>query len=65
MVDVGEADAFGHRHKANVGDALADEIRRRTGIETVVSELTYDLRSGEPDSLDRWSRSPSPTSRWT
>ena len=25
---------------------------RRTGIETVFSELTYDLRSGEPDSLD-------------
>ena len=23
-----------------------------TGIETVASELTYDLRSGEPDSLD-------------
>ena len=24
----------------------------RTGIETLASELTYDLRSGEPDSLD-------------
>jgi 6-phosphofructokinase len=24
----------------------------RTGIETVASELTYDLRSGEPDMLD-------------
>ena len=23
-----------------------------TGIDTVASELTYDLRSGEPDSLD-------------
>jgi 6-phosphofructokinase len=52
MVDVGEADAFGHRHKANVGEALAVEIRSRTGIETLASELTYDLRSGEPDSLD-------------
>ncbi len=52
MVDVGQADAFGHRHKANVGEALAEEIRRRTGVETVASELTYDLRSGEPDSLD-------------
>jgi ATP-dependent phosphofructokinase / diphosphate-dependent phosphofructokinase len=49
---VGEADMFGHRHKANVGEALAIEIRRRTGIEAVASELTYDLRSGEPDSLD-------------
>jgi ATP-dependent phosphofructokinase / diphosphate-dependent phosphofructokinase len=52
MQDVGEADMFGHRHKANVGEALAVEIKRRTGIEAVASELTYDLRSGEPDSLD-------------
>ena len=52
MVDVGGADAFGHRHKADIGEALAFEIRERTGIETLASELTYDLRSGEPDSLD-------------
>ena len=52
MTDVGEADAFGHRHKANVGEALAEELAARTGIETLASELTYDLRSGEPDSLD-------------
>ena len=52
MTDVGEADAFGHRHKANIGEALATELRDRTGIETLASELTYDLRSGEPDSID-------------
>jgi len=52
MADVGWADAFGHRHKANIGEALATEIRERTGIETLASELTYDLRSGEPDSID-------------
>ena len=52
MTDVGGADAFGHRHKANVGEALAAELHERTGIETLASELTYDLRSGEPDSLD-------------
>jgi ATP-dependent phosphofructokinase / diphosphate-dependent phosphofructokinase len=52
MVDVGDADMFGHRHKANIGEALAAELKTRTGIETVASELTYDLRSGEPDSLD-------------
>jgi 6-phosphofructokinase len=52
MTDVGGADAFGHRHKANVGEALAAELHARTGIETLASELTYDLRSGEPDSLD-------------
>ena len=52
MVDVGDADAFGHRRKANVGESLAAELRGRTGIETLASELTYDLRSGEPDSID-------------
>ncbi len=52
MSDVGATDAFGHRHKANIGEALATEIRARTGIETLASELTYDLRSGEPDSID-------------
>jgi len=52
MSDVGDADAFGHRHKANVGESLAYELRARTGIETLASELTYDLRSGEPDSID-------------
>ncbi|HYU49368.1 MAG TPA: 6-phosphofructokinase [Candidatus Limnocylindria bacterium] len=53
MSDVGDADAFGHRHKANVGEALAAELKARTGIETVASELTYDLRSGQPDMLDQ------------
>ncbi len=52
LTDVGGADAFGHRHKANIGESLAAEIRDRTGIETLASELTYDLRSGEPDSMD-------------
>jgi 6-phosphofructokinase len=53
LPEIGEADAYGHRHKANIGEVLADEIHRRSGEETVASELTYDLRSGEPDSLDQ------------
>lgn len=51
--ETGEADAFGHRHKANVAEVLADEIKARTGEDAVASELTYDLRSGEADSLDQ------------
>jgi ATP-dependent phosphofructokinase / diphosphate-dependent phosphofructokinase len=53
LQEVGEADAYGHRHKASIGEFLADEIKRRTKIETVSSELTYDLRSGEPDAFDQ------------
>jgi 6-phosphofructokinase 1 len=52
MQDVGEADMFGHRHKADVGEVLAAELKELTGVEAVASELTYDLRSGEPDMLD-------------
>lgn len=50
--EVGEADAYGHRKKADIGHALAEEIRKRTGEETVTSDLTYDLRSGDPDAID-------------
>jgi 6-phosphofructokinase len=51
--EVGEPDAFGHRHKANVGEALAYELSHRTGTEALAIELTYDLRSGQPDALDQ------------
>ena len=51
--EVGEADAYGHKRKIDIGYALAQEIRARTGEEAVNSELTYDLRSGEADSLDQ------------
>jgi ATP-dependent phosphofructokinase / diphosphate-dependent phosphofructokinase len=51
--EYGEADAFGHRRKMSVGEALAAEIRKRTTEDSIVSDLTYDLRSGEPDFVDK------------
>ena len=54
LKEIGEPDAYGHRHKADVGEALAEELKRRTGVETVHSDLTYDLRSGDPDALDQF-----------
>jgi 6-phosphofructokinase 1 len=51
--EYGEADAFGHRHKASIGEALASEVTARTRNETIVSDLTYDLRSGPPDFVDK------------
>src|SRR5579884_308054 len=50
--EYGEPDAFGHRKKFSVAEAFSDEVIKRTGSETVVSDLTYDLRSGAPDFLD-------------
>jgi 6-phosphofructokinase len=51
--EYGEPDAFGHRKKMSVAEDLSSEIKARAGEETVVSDLTYDLRSGSPDFVDR------------
>jgi 6-phosphofructokinase len=51
--EYGEADAFGHRKKMSVAEDLSEEIKRATGEESVISDLTYDLRSGTPDFIDR------------
>ncbi len=51
--ETGKADAYGHRRKISIAEALADEIESRTGEDTLVADLTYELRSGEPDFLDR------------
>jgi 6-phosphofructokinase 1 len=53
LEELGEPDAFGHRRKADLGEALAAELTRVTGIESLAIELTYDLRSGQPDALDQ------------
>ncbi|HUK51857.1 MAG TPA: 6-phosphofructokinase [Candidatus Binatia bacterium] len=53
VADYGEADAYGHRKKVDIGHALADVLRQRTGEETMTSDLTYDLRSGDPDAVDQ------------
>ncbi|MDQ2712045.1 MAG: 6-phosphofructokinase [Acidobacteriota bacterium] len=50
--EYGEPDAFGHRKKFSIAEAFSDELIKATGAETVVSDLTYDLRSGAPDFLD-------------
>jgi ATP-dependent phosphofructokinase / diphosphate-dependent phosphofructokinase len=51
--EYGEPDAFGHRKKMSVAEDLSNEIKMHTGEDTVVSDLTYDLRSGSPDFVDR------------
>jgi 6-phosphofructokinase 1 len=51
--EYGPADAFGHHKKMSVAEDLSNEIKAATGDETVVSDLTYDLRSGSPDFIDR------------
>jgi len=52
-LEYGRPDAIGRRKKASVAEVLSDEIQARTGEETIVSDLTYDLRSGDPDFIDK------------
>jgi 6-phosphofructokinase 1 len=52
-IHVGEADAYGHQKKVNVGDLFSEEVKRIAKEETIVSDLTYDLRSGDPDFTDK------------
>jgi len=51
--EYGDPDAFGHRKKMSVAEDLSNEIRAKTGEDTIVSDLTYDLRSGSADFVDR------------
>jgi ATP-dependent phosphofructokinase / diphosphate-dependent phosphofructokinase len=51
--EYGPADAFGHHKKMSVAEDLSNEIKASTGDETAVSDLTYELRSGSPDFVDR------------
>jgi ATP-dependent phosphofructokinase / diphosphate-dependent phosphofructokinase len=51
--EYGEPDAFGHRKKMSVAEDLSNEIKLKANEETIVSDLTYDLRSGSPDFVDK------------
>ncbi|HMA36968.1 MAG TPA: 6-phosphofructokinase [Chloroflexia bacterium] len=52
--EVGPADAYGHRKKANIAEFLGDQLATRLpGVRFLPIDLTYFLRSGEPDVYDK------------
>ncbi len=52
--EVGPPDAYGHRKKANVAEFLADQLSSRVpGVRFLPIDLTYFLRSGEPEVYDK------------
>jgi 6-phosphofructokinase 1 len=53
LEEMGPPDAYGHRKKVNVGESLAQAIQRVTGLNTRHQDVTYDLRSGDPDAVDK------------
>jgi 6-phosphofructokinase 1 len=51
--EYGEPDAFGHRKKMSVAEDFGNEVKARAKEETLISDLTYELRSGEADFIDK------------
>jgi 6-phosphofructokinase 1 len=52
--EIGPADAYGHRKKANVAEFLAEQLADRLpGVRFLPVDLTYFLRSGEPEVYDK------------
>jgi 6-phosphofructokinase 1 len=53
--EIGAADAYGHKHKANVAEFLADQLSTRLPhVRFLPIDLTYFLRSGEPEIQDKY-----------
>ncbi|HLX55600.1 MAG TPA: 6-phosphofructokinase [Ktedonobacteraceae bacterium] len=54
LPETGQPDAYGHRKKANIAEFLADQLASRLpGIRFLPIDLTYFLRSGEPEVYDK------------
>jgi 6-phosphofructokinase 1 len=53
IVETGEADAYGHRKLGGIGRMTGQFIKERTGEHILLQELSYLMRAGAPDSLDR------------
>ena len=52
IVQRGEADAYGHQRLGGIGLFMAEAIQRH-GLSIMYQQLTYIMRTGPPDSLDR------------
>lgn len=52
--EIGPADAYGHRKKVNIAEFLAEQLTQRLpGVRFLPIDLTYFLRSGEPEVYDK------------
>jgi len=49
----GDEDAYGHRKLGGIGKVTGEKIKELTGENILYQQLSYLMRSGEPDSLDR------------
>lgn len=52
--EIGEADAYGHKKKVNVAEFLGEQLTTRIPhVRFIPIDLTYLLRSGEPEVYDK------------
>jgi 6-phosphofructokinase len=51
--ETGEADAVGHRELGGVGRYIREALQEETRERVIYQRLSYLMRSGRPDSLDR------------
>ncbi|MCC7353582.1 MAG: 6-phosphofructokinase [Anaerolineae bacterium] len=53
VVEYGQEDAYGHKKLGGIGQITGEALKRLTGQDIVYQMLSYLMRSGAPDSLDR------------
>lgn len=53
IVESGPEDAYGHRKLGGIGELIGDELERLTGIGILYQKLSYLMRAGPPDAVDR------------
>jgi 6-phosphofructokinase len=49
----GDEDAYGHRKLGGIGKVTGERLKEITGEDILYQQLSYLMRSGAPDSLDR------------
>ncbi len=53
VVESGKQDQYGHRRLGGIGYKVGDYIESKTGYKTIVQRLSYLMRSGSPDAVDK------------
>ena len=53
IMETGEADAYGHKKLGGIGQATGDVLSKLTGEGIIYQQVSYLMRSGAPDALDR------------
>ena len=53
IVESGPEDAYGHRKLGGIGEVIGDQLEKLTGIGILNQKLSYLMRAGPPDAVDR------------